>query len=50
MSHIVAGGGKEWRGGTSIFESQIQQMGRAINEANIWNIRIRQKKIGIILN
>jgi hypothetical protein len=50
MSHIVAAGGKEWRGSKNIFESQIQQMARPINETNISNITIRQKKIGSILN
>jgi hypothetical protein len=50
MSHIVAARGKEWRGGEKIFEGQIQQLARAINELNISNIRIRQRKIGVILN
>jgi hypothetical protein len=50
MSHIVAAGAKEWRGGNSISESQIQQMARAINEINISNIAIRQINIGIIVD
>jgi hypothetical protein len=41
MSHIVAPGGEESRGGKNIVDSQIPQMARAMNEINISNIRMR---------